>query len=176
MKTSETDHTIFIERWETVPDYLKEAAMDLGSFAFRMLVDQHAVFRYEQFRQGRLSRIAYDLGLLESCCDLQYDSTPQWRFAHLSMQEALAARFVANRITTEDIPWLVGELGPLTGHLNTFYRCLAAELDQTGVDSLIRAIFSAPTSTQGTEELHDQKTSGTCSFRGVFGKPLAGIV
>ena len=140
--------TDFPKQWQDVAAHLRQATDDLACFAFFRLINQCVVFREKDFQQHGLSQEALALGLLESCCDMQYEGIEQQRFAHLIMQESLAARHVIKTVTSEDdLDWLVSELGPLTGHLNAFYRCLAAELQtESGVDALVQALLCVPTS------------------------------
>ena len=139
--------TDFPKQWQDVAAHLREATDDLACFAFFRLINQCMVFREKDFQQHGLSQEALALGLLESCCDMQYEGIEQQRFAHLIMQESLAARHVIKTVSTDDdLDWLVSELGPLTGHLNAFYRCLSAELQtESGVDTLILALLCVPT-------------------------------
>ena len=118
--------------------------MELGNFAFRMLADKVLVFEQKHFEACQLSEESQSLGLLVSCEDVGRSHSLQWMFAHLTMQEALAARFIASRIKVTDVAWLVGILGPLTGHLSTFWRLLAAELNAESVADLISSFIALP--------------------------------
>ena len=118
---------------------------ELAAFAFRTLVDKVLVFEKHHFTEHKLSKEALSLGLLVACDKNSPHSQPQFVFYHLSMHEGLAAHHVASFLTcTDDVTWLVDTLGGLSGHLNTFWRFLAAKLDQPSVNSMIGALLSTP--------------------------------
>ena len=131
--------------WSKIKAHQLEAVMELGAFAFKMLAEKVSVFEKFHFESHRLSDEALSLGLLISCDHDTADCCPQWVFSHLSMQEALAALYIAATVTTKDVAWVVGMLGGTSGHLNTFFRFLAAEVDEQGVDALIGALLTDAT-------------------------------
>ena len=128
--------------WSKIKAHQLEAVMELGAFAFKMLAEKVSVFEKFHFESHQLSDEALSLGLLISCDHDTADCCPQWVFSHLSMQEALAALYIAATVTTKDVAWVVGMLGATSGHLSTFFRFLAAEVDEQGVDALISALLT----------------------------------
>ena len=125
---------------------LLDPVKELAAFAFRTLVDKVLVFEKRHFQEHQLSKEALSLGLLVACDYNSPDSPPQFVFYHLSMHEGLAARHVASFLTcAEDVTWLIDTLGGLAGHLNTFWRFLASELDCASVDAMIGALLTIPT-------------------------------
>ena len=141
--------------WAKIKAHQLEAVMELGAFAFKMLAEKVSVFEKFHFESHQLSDKALSLGLLISCDHDTADCCPQWVFSHLSMQEALAALYIAATVTTKDVAWVVGMLGATSGHLSTFFRFLAAEVDEQGVDALIGALLtdaSAPDYESGESE------------------------
>ena len=124
---------------------LLDPVKELAAFAFRTLVDKVLVFEKRHFVEHKLSKEALSLGLLVACDKNSPHSQPQFVFYHLSMHEGLAAHHVASFLTcTDDVTWLVDTLGGLSGHLNTFWRFLAAKLDLPSVNSMIGALLSTP--------------------------------
>ena len=123
---------------------LLDPVMELQAFAFKMLVDKVLVFEKRHFDECQLSDNARSLGVLVACDYDSPDATPQFVFSHLSIHEGFAARHVASSITHNDVSWLVWTLRSLTGHLNTFWRFLAAELNVEGLDSLLCALLIKP--------------------------------
>ena len=123
---------------------LLDPVMELQAFAFKMLVDKVLVFEKRHFDECQLSDNARSLGVLVACDYDSPDATPQFVFTHLSIHEGFAARHVASSITQNDISWMVWTLGSLTGHLNTFWRFLAAELNAGGLDSLLCSLLVKP--------------------------------
>ena len=128
--------------WSKIKAHQLEAVMELGAFAFKMLAEKVSVFEKFHFESHQLSDEALSLGLLISCDHDTADCCPQWVFSHLSMQEALAALYIAATVTTKDVAWVVGMLGATSGHLSTFFRFLSAEVDEQGVDALIGALLT----------------------------------
>ena len=139
--------------WSKIKAHQLEAVMELGAFAFKMLAEKVSVFEKFHFESHQLSDEALSFGLLISCDHDTADCCPQWVFSHLSMQEALAALYIAATVTTKDVAWVVGVLGASNGHLSTFFRFLAAEVDEQGVDALIGALLTdAPAPDYGTSQ------------------------
>ena len=133
------------ESLEDVNPILLDPVKELQAFAFKMLVDKVMVFEKRHFDQCQLSKEARSLGILVACDYDSQDATPQFVFTHLSIHESLSARHVASSITqADDAGWMVQRLGSLTGHLNTFWRFLAAELNAAAVNSLIFALLHKP--------------------------------
>ena len=124
---------------------LLDPVKELAAFAFCTLVHKVFVFEKCHFIQHKLSKEALSLGLLVACDKNSPHSQPQFVFYHLSMHEGLAAHHVASFLTcADDVTWLVDTLGGLSGHLNTFWRFLAAKLDLPSVNSMIGALLSTP--------------------------------
>ena len=137
------DNLDVAESLEDVNPILLDPVKELQAFAFKMLVDKVMVFEKRHFDQCQLSKEARLLGFLVACDDDSPDAIPQFVFTHLSIHESLSARHVASSITqADDAGWMVQMLGSLTGHLNTFWRFLAAELNAAGVDSLIGGLLA----------------------------------
>ena len=130
------------DHWKDINPILLEPINELAAFAFKMLVDKVTVFEKRHFEENQLSDKAQFLGLFVASDDNCADSPPLFIFTHLSMQEALGARHIASSIVDDEIRWLVRDLGSLTGHLNTFWRFLAAGLSARGVDELICALLT----------------------------------
>ena len=133
------------EDFSELDPMLLDPVKELAAFAFRTLVDKVLVFEKRHFVEHKLSKEALCLGLLVACDKNSPHSQPQFVFYHLSMHEGLAAHHVASFLTcTDDVTWLVDTLGGLSGHLNTFWRFLAAKLDLPSVNSMIGALLSTP--------------------------------
>ena len=133
------------EDFSKLDPMLLDPVKELAAFAFRTLVDKVLVFEKHHFIEHKLSKEALSLGLLVACDTNSPHSQPQFVFYHLSMHEGLAAHHVASFLTcADDITWLVDTLGGLSGHLNTFWRFLAAKLDLSSVNSMIGALLSTP--------------------------------
>ena len=139
------EHLDVAESLEDINPILLDPVKELQAFAFKMLVDKVMVFEKRHFDQCQLSKEARLLGFLVACDYDSPDAIPQFVFTHLSIHESLSARHVASSITqADDAGWMVEMLGSLTGHLNTFWRFLAAELNAAGVDSLISGLIAKP--------------------------------
>ena len=129
--------------WKQLAPDLSKPAADLAEFAYKTLIDQLFIFNKGHFKQYGLTLDARSLGLLTTSDYVGYANTPQWMFNHLSDQESLAALHIAPSLTTAaDVTFLVHRLGPLSGHLNSFWRFLSSQLASPGVDALIVAILS----------------------------------
>ena len=145
------------EKMNDVPDGMQEILLHLAKFAFHMLIRRKVVFTEADFSMFALSSAARSLGLLIACDKPLSRAHPQWRFSHLALQEALAARYIASRSpSAADVAWLVQRLGAFTGSLNMFWRLLATELDSESVNALIEAIVN-PQSTPSTQPHDDSK-------------------
>ena len=129
--------------WKQLAPDLSKPAADLAEFAYKTLIDQVFIFNKGHFKQYGLTPDARSLGLLTTSDYVDFANTPQWMFNHLSDQESLAALHIAPSLTTAaDVTCLVHKLGPLSGHLNSFWRFLSSQLASPGVDALIVAILS----------------------------------
>ena len=147
--------------WDDVPHDVQENLHDLSRFAFNMLVRRKVVFTDADFNMFSLSSAARTLGMLIACDTASPQSSAQWRFSHLALQEALASRYIARRNpSAADVAWLVQRLGAFKGSLNMFWRLLATELDSESVDVLVEAIVN-PQSTSSTQPRDtDQHSTG----------------
>ena len=133
------------EDFSKLDPMLLDPVKELAAFAFRTHVDKVLVFEKHHFIEHKLSQEALSLGLLVACDKNSPHSQPQFVFYHLSMHEGLAAHHVASFLTcADDVTWLVDTLGGLSGHLNTFWRFLAAKLDLPSVNSMIGGLLSTP--------------------------------
>ena len=129
--------------WKQLAPDLSKPAADLAEFAYKTLIDQLFIFNKGHFKQYGLTPDARSLGLLTTSDFVGFANTPQWMFNHLSDQESLAALHIAPSLTTAaDVTCLVHRLGPLSGHLNSFWRFLSSQLASPGVDTLIVANLS----------------------------------
>ena len=129
--------------WKQLAPDLSKPAADLAEFAYKTLIDQVFIFNKGHFKQYGLTPDARSLGLLTTSHYVGFANTPQWMFNHLSDQESLAALHIAPSLATAaDVTCLVHRLGPLSGHLNSFWRFLSSQLALPGVDALIVAILS----------------------------------
>eukprot|EP00117_Sycon_ciliatum_P014225 scpid28271/ scgid14573/ Nucleotide-binding oligomerization domain-containing protein 2; Caspase recruitment domain-containing protein 15 len=129
--------------WSEVPKKIQDHVLELGLFAFLTLIDRKLVFYEEDFRTLGLSDEAIHLGLLVACEKSPFDIALQWRFSHLTLQECLAARFIAVRTCPDrgDEYWLVQQLGALKKHLNTFWVLLCGQLEPARVATLLTAML-----------------------------------
>ncbi|XP_065190494.1 uncharacterized protein LOC135821355 [Sycon ciliatum] len=147
--------------WDDVPDDVQENLHDLSRFAFNMLVRRKVVFTDADFKMFALSSASRTLGMLIACDTTSPQSRAQWRFSHLALQEALAARYIASRSpSAADIAWLVQRLGAFTGSLNMFWRLLATELDSESVNVLIEAILNPQSKSSTQPQDTDQDSTG----------------
>ena len=170
------------EDFSKLDPMLLDPVKELAAFAFRTLVDKVLVFEKRHFIEHKLSKEALSLGLLVACDKNSPHSQPQFVFYHLSMHEGLAAHHVASFLTcADDVTWLVDTLGGLSGHLNTFWRFLAAKLDLPSVNSMIGALLSTPNIETGpvsqclVEESEGSKDQHTSAVRHLFSASHAEI-
>ena len=131
--------------WSSVGRVLREQILELGHFAFLMLVEKKILFTDADLEGQKLSGEARSLGLLVACEPLSYPSVNQWQFSHLSIQECLASHYIAcSSPNAGDIEFLVRQVGALTGHLSTFWCLLASQLTPDVKEALIAAILTQP--------------------------------
>ncbi|XP_065196637.1 uncharacterized protein LOC135828132 [Sycon ciliatum] len=141
--------------WGSVPDHIKDVVAELGCFAFQMLIRKRVVFTEDDFTMFQVSSAARSLGFLVACDKAVHDTGDQWRFSHLSMQEAIAAHFYARtcKPTAADVRQLVNYIGSMPGALSTFGIFLATELDSECVEALLHSIlFGKPMAMTGAED------------------------
>ena len=138
---------IFYKKWKPLPDSFRKNVLELGRFAYRMLVEQRLVFNVDDLVRCHVSEEVQLLGFLVACeSDVSDDGSVierQWRFSHLTLQEYFAALFVAlsSHMFPGKVVRLVEVLGPRSGHLSTFWQLLAGHLDHDCVNSLLHAIL-----------------------------------
>ena len=141
--------------WGSVPDHIKDVVAELGCFAFQMLIRKRVVFTEDDFTMFQVSSAARSLGFLVACDKAVHETGDQWRFSHLSMQEAIAARFYARtcKPTAADVRLLVNNIGSMPGALSTFGIFLATELDSECVEALLHSIlFAKPMEMTGAQD------------------------
>eukprot|EP00117_Sycon_ciliatum_P037877 scpid35457/ scgid28243/ len=131
--------------WPSVPRILKERILELGHFAFLMLVGKKVVFSDRDLDEQQVSKESRSLGLLVACESLSYPCVGQWQFSHLSVQECLASQYIASTApNASEVEFLVRQVGALTGHLSTFWCLLASQLAPDAKEALISAILTQP--------------------------------
>eukprot|EP00117_Sycon_ciliatum_P014779 scpid46283/ scgid14897/ Nucleotide-binding oligomerization domain-containing protein 2; Caspase recruitment domain-containing protein 15 len=144
LRIAERSSGKFYQRWHELPGEEQERILDVGQFAFTMLTRRKLVFKEAELDEHNLSKEAIEL------CLVGYDSTGfdaqrLWRFSHLTLQESLAAKYIAQRCcldSGENVRWLVDKLKTLTGHLSTFWVLLSSQLKHHCVDTLISSILN----------------------------------
>ena len=147
LRSAESRDGKFYEKWEHLPVRFRQTVLELGRFAFCMLVKQCLVFNVDDLVRCGVSEEAQLLGFLVVCeSDVSDDgsvSERQWRFSHLTLQEYFAALFVAlsSHMFPGKVARLVEVLGPRSGHLSTFWQLLAGHLDHDCVNSLLHGIL-----------------------------------
>ena len=130
--------------WKDLPSDFQKHVLDLGEFAFRMLLAERLCFSESEIMAHSLSKDAVLLGMLVTCePDLLVGRERQYRFSHLILQEFLSALFVAlsGQLYPGKIAKIVEALGALSGHLNTFWQLLASPLDSECMDCLCMALL-----------------------------------
>ena len=147
LRSAESRDGIFYEKWEHLPVSFRQNVLELGRFAYRMLVEQRLVYNVDDLVRCGISEEAKLLGFLVACeSDVSDDgsvSERQWRFSHPALQEYFAALFVAlsSHMFPGKVVRLVEVLGPRSGHLSTFWQLLAGHLDHDFVNSLLHGML-----------------------------------
>ena len=105
-----------------------EVLKELSGFALSMLAQQKMVFNEEDVISAQLSAPAIELGLLMAYKSTSSTEDRQYRFAHLSIQEFLAAWYVSSEMLNDEngAAWLVRRVGQYSGHMTMFWRFLIA--------------------------------------------------
>ncbi|XP_065186011.1 uncharacterized protein LOC135816839 [Sycon ciliatum] len=110
------------------PSKVVQSLQELGRFAFRMLLLKRMVFNMSKIISSRVSKDAINLGLLQTCQGTMSTDARQYRFCHLSLQEFLAAWYMAVCVVQErhHAIALVRRLGAYDGHMAMFWKFLIA--------------------------------------------------
>ena len=110
------------------PSNVVQSLQELGRFAFRMLLVKRIVFNTSDIISSHLRKDAMSLGLLQTCQGTMSTDARQYRFCHLSLQEFLAAWFMAECMVEErhHAIALVRRLGAYDGHMAMFWKFLIA--------------------------------------------------
>ena len=130
--------------WTDVPCHVQRDILDLGEFAFRMLVSQQLCFSESQLKEHSLSVEGISLGMLVTCePGTAAGRERQYRFSHLVLQESLSALFVAlsSRVYPAKLVRLVEALGAGSGHLSMFWQLLASYLDEECMNCFCNALL-----------------------------------
>ena len=130
--------------WKELPQDIQKEILDLGEFAFRMLISKQLYFSESQVKQHSLSKEAISLGMLVTCEPRTAAGRErQYQFSNLMLQENLSALFVAlaGRLYPSKIMRLVEALGAGSGHLNMFWQLLASYLDEECMDCLCSSLL-----------------------------------
>ena len=130
--------------WTDVPCHVQRDILDLGEFAFRMLVSQQLCFSESQLKEHSLSVEGISLGMLVTCePGTAAGRERQYRFSHLVLQESLSALFVAlsSRLYPAKLVRLVEALGAGSGHLSMFWQLLASYLDKECMNCFCNALL-----------------------------------
>ena len=127
-KSSDETCLNMFETWSDVPGDIQEQILEMGAFSFRMLHKRQFQFTERELQQCGLSDAARRLGLLVVSDEDEDVLSAVWCFCHLSLQEALAALYLAMMCSgEEDALWLVRRVGARTAHLSTFWMLYAAQ-------------------------------------------------
>eukprot|EP00117_Sycon_ciliatum_P003089 scpid74573/ scgid8032/ Nucleotide-binding oligomerization domain-containing protein 2; Caspase recruitment domain-containing protein 15 len=102
------------KNWNAIPARVRSLILDLGKFSFSMLRKQQLIFTDADLEARSIAREAKSLGLLVLADNSSRDKDRLWMFSHLTLQESLAARYVAVHKTTTlaHVVHLVESLGP----------------------------------------------------------------
>ncbi|XP_065189063.1 uncharacterized protein LOC135819735 isoform X2 [Sycon ciliatum] len=136
------------KQWNEVPVEAQLLVMEIGKFAFNMLVEKRMIFSDADLQKHSLSEHAYKLGLLVTGEEsLSRDMFKQHRFSHLTTQEYLAAMYLArhplhNVMSNSSIIRLVEILGAETAHLRTFWAMFCAQLTATQAEYLVNSLLT----------------------------------
>ena len=126
-----------------MPADFQKSILDLGEFAFRVLLAQRLCFPESEV--NACCDNAMPLGVLMSCePDPIAGRERQYRFSHLVLQEFFSALFVAFpcHLHPDQISSLVQALGASSGHLSTFWQLLAAHLDSECMNHLCHSLLT----------------------------------
>ncbi|XP_065190641.1 NACHT, LRR and PYD domains-containing protein 10-like [Sycon ciliatum] len=137
--------------WNEISPAVQALILDLGNFAFNMLTQRRLIFTDTDLQMRAITGEAKALGLLVLADSSSRDDSRLWMFSHLTLQESLAARYVAVKkaATPARIVRLVELLGPETNHLRTFWMLLTAQLDKENAECLINGLLTRKKSIDG---------------------------
>ncbi|XP_065193486.1 uncharacterized protein LOC135824702 [Sycon ciliatum] len=130
--------------WNEISPVVQALILDLGEIAFSMLIERRLIFTDADMQMRAITREAKALGLLVLADSSSCDDGRLWMFSHLTLQESLAARYVAVKKATTParVVRLVELLGPESDHLRTFWMLLTAQLDKANADCLINGVLT----------------------------------
>eukprot|EP00117_Sycon_ciliatum_P005101 scpid27703/ scgid9179/ Nucleotide-binding oligomerization domain-containing protein 2; Caspase recruitment domain-containing protein 15 len=150
------------KNWNAIPARVRSLILDLGKFSFSMLRKQQLIFTDADLEARSIAREAKSLGLLVLADNSSRDKDRLWMFSHLTLQESLAARYVAVHKTTTlaHVVRLVESLGPETSHLRTFWMLLTAQLDAEKADCLINGLLTRVKSEERDGQNWDGESEG----------------
>ncbi|XP_065193884.1 uncharacterized protein LOC135825073 [Sycon ciliatum] len=162
------------KNWNTIPARVRSLILDLGKFSFSMLRKQQLIFTDADLEARSIAREAKSLGLLVLADNSSRDKDRLWMFSHLTLQESLAARYVAVHKTTTlaHVVHLVESLGPQTSHLRTFWMLLTAQLDGEKADCLINGLLTRVKSEERDEQNWDGESEGLADTAALETFPL----
>eukprot|EP00117_Sycon_ciliatum_P019335 scpid27588/ scgid5495/ Nucleotide-binding oligomerization domain-containing protein 2; Caspase recruitment domain-containing protein 15 len=133
------------KHWSSVPRELQKLALEMGAFAFKMLVGKRLIFTDADLQRHDLSKDAIGLGLLVTGKEsLSRSAVRQYRFSHLTVQEHLAALYQAQHrpMTNAVIVLLVESLGAETAPLRTFWVMLCAQVEAVHAECLVNSLLT----------------------------------
>ena len=163
--------------WSEIPEDTRRIILQLGKFAFHMLEKQQGVFTLAELREQGVTEESLLLGLLVDCDDLPGDRTRQYKFSHLTMLENLAAKFKAfdGVLHPGRIAFMVETLGPVSGHLRTFWVLFAAHLNSECLETLVHCLLICGTGVDSSRASSPQLNymGSTQTFPLNFLKPLS---
>ena len=123
--------------FKDLPAYFQKDLLDLGYFAFRMLLAEKVCF-------SELEIMAYQLSENDLLSGMMlHDRERYYRFWRLMDQEFLSAFFVAasGSLHPRKITRLVEALGALSSKLSAFWPMLAAQLNSECMDCLCHSLL-----------------------------------
>ena len=162
------------KNWNAIPARVRSLILDLGKFSFSMLNKQQLIFTDADLEARSIAREAKSLGLLVLADNSSRDKDRLWMFSHLTLQESLAARYVAVHKTTTlaHVVHLVESLGPKTSHLRTFWMLLTAQLDAEKADCLINGLLTRVKSEERDGQNWDGESEGLTNTAALETFPL----
>ena len=144
LKIAERSWCKSFRSFKELPADFQKDMLDLGEYAFRMLLAGKICFTELEITAYQLSEKALLLGRLVSCEPSPIANREHYyRFSRLVSQEFLSALFVATSgsLYPGYITRLVEALGALSWKLSTFWPMLAAHLDSECMDCLCHSLL-----------------------------------